>query len=92
MFQQRVKHLRHHELEELVDMKKENEYKLKVQEDQHRLSEMEARRDERIIKAEYRTQEADVEEYIRKGEICIGMWRSIFVREKFVLGCGAIYS
>merc|ERR1712194_481011 len=65
MFQQRLKHLRYHEQDEVTELKQQNEYKLKLQEDRHRLAEGELRKDKAVIKKETRTQEVQVEEYIR---------------------------
>ncbi|CAD7922916.1 unnamed protein product [Amoebophrya sp. A120] len=65
MFQQRLKHLRYHEQDEVVELKQQNEYKLKLQEDRHRLAEGEVRKDKGAVKKEVRTQEVQVEEYIR---------------------------
>ncbi|CAD7937643.1 unnamed protein product [Amoebophrya sp. A25] len=65
MFQQRLKHLRYHEQDEVVELKQQNEYKLKLQEDRHRLAEAELRKDKAAIKKDSRTQEVQVEEYIR---------------------------
>ena len=39
MFQGRLKHLRFHELDEIAELKTNNEFKLKADEDQHRLAE-----------------------------------------------------
>merc|ERR1719191_2445193 len=41
MFQQRLKHLRYHQQDEVVEMKKDSELELKLQEDHHRITEAE---------------------------------------------------
>jgi len=62
---QRVKHLRYHEQDELVELKTQNEYKLKLHEDRHRIAEREVKADKDHMKKEIRMQEVQVEDYIR---------------------------
>jgi len=65
MFQQRLKHLRYHEQDEIVELKTQGEYKLKLQEDRDRVAESAMREDRNGLKREMRMEERGVEEYIR---------------------------
>merc|ERR1719161_2013951 len=52
MFQQRLKHLRYHQQDEVVELKTEAEMALKLQEDHHRVTEAEIKKDKRSLKVE----------------------------------------
>ena len=65
MFQQRLKHLRYHQLDEIVEMKTEAELALKLQEDQHRIGEAEIKKDKRALKVDMKEAEVAQEDFIR---------------------------
>merc|ERR1711972_14452 len=52
MFQQRLKHLRYHQQDEIVELKKDAELALKLQEDHHRVTEAEIQKGKRALKVE----------------------------------------
>jgi hypothetical protein len=65
MFQQRLKHLRYHQQDEVVDLKTEAEMALKLQEDHHRITEAEIKKDKRALKVEMKEAEVAQEDFIR---------------------------
>jgi len=65
MFQQRLKHLRYHQQDEVVELKNESELTLKLQEDHHRITEAEIKKDKRALKVEMKETEVAQEDFIR---------------------------
>lgn len=65
MFQQRLKHLRYHQQDEVVELKTDAELALKLQEDHHRVTEAEIKKDKRALKVEYKEAEIAHEDFIR---------------------------
>merc|ERR1711959_403684 len=65
MFQQRLKHLRYHQQDEIVELKTDAELALKLQEDHHRVTEAEVKRDKRALKVEMKESEVSQEDFIR---------------------------
>lgn len=65
MFQQRLKHLRYHQQDEIVELKTDSEMGLKLQEDHHRVTEAEIRKDKRALKVEMKEAEVAQEDFIR---------------------------
>mmetsp|Transcript_81699 Transcript_81699/g.210340 ORF Transcript_81699/g.210340 Transcript_81699/m.210340 type:complete len:463 (-) Transcript_81699:215-1603(-) len=65
MFQQRLKHLRYHQQDEVVEQKTEAELGLKLQEDHHRITEAELKKDKRSLKTEMKESEVAQEDFIR---------------------------
>jgi hypothetical protein len=65
MFQQRLKHLRYHQQDEVVELKTEAESGLKLQEDHHRITESELKKDKRSLKVEMKEGEVSQEDFIR---------------------------
>ncbi|CAE7788438.1 DRC4 [Symbiodinium sp. CCMP2592] len=57
MFQQRLKHLRYHQQDEVVELKTDAELSLKLQEDHHRITEAEIKKDQRALKMEKKESE-----------------------------------
>jgi len=66
MFQQRLKHLRYHQQDEVVELKTDAELALKLQEDHHRVTEAEIRKDKRALKVEMKEAEVSQEDFIRR--------------------------
>merc|ERR1719236_103561 len=65
MFQQRLKHLRYHQHDEIVELKTDAELALKLQEDHHRVTEAEVKKDKRALKVEMKESEVAQEDFIR---------------------------
>merc|ERR1719497_156824 len=65
MFQQRLKHLRYHQQDEVVEMKTDAELSLKLQEDHHRITEAEIKKDKRALKVEMKEAEVAQVDFIR---------------------------
>lgn len=65
MFQQRLKHLRYHQQDEVVELKTDAELALKLQEDHHRITESEIKKDKRSLKVEIKEAEVSQEDFIR---------------------------
>jgi len=65
MFQQRLKHLRYHQQDEIVELKTDAELALKLQEDHHRVTEAEVKKDKRALKVEMKESEVAQEDFIR---------------------------
>jgi len=65
MFQQRLKHLRYHQQDEVVELKTDAELGLKLQEDHHRVTEAEIGKDKRALKVEMKEVEVAQEDFIR---------------------------
>merc|ERR1712187_337629 len=65
MFQQRLKHLRYHQQDEVVELKTDAELALKLQEDHHRITEAELRKDKRALKVEMKEAEVAQKDFIR---------------------------
>merc|ERR1719236_453329 len=65
MFQQRLKHLRYHQQDEVVELKTDAELALKLQEDHHRVTEAEIKKDKRALKVEMKEAEVSQEDFIR---------------------------
>mmetsp|Transcript_6335 Transcript_6335/g.14525 ORF Transcript_6335/g.14525 Transcript_6335/m.14525 type:complete len:461 (-) Transcript_6335:88-1470(-) len=65
MFQQKLKHLRYHHQDEIVELKTDGELALKLQEDHHRVTEAEIRKDKRALKVEMKEAEVAQEDFIR---------------------------
>jgi hypothetical protein len=65
MFQQRLKHLRYHQQDEVVELKTDSELTLKLQEDHHRITEAEIKKDKRSLKVEMKEAEVGQEDFIR---------------------------
>uniref|UniRef100_A0A7S4TAX6 Growth arrest-specific protein 8 domain-containing protein n=1 Tax=Alexandrium monilatum TaxID=311494 RepID=A0A7S4TAX6_9DINO len=65
MFQQRLKHLRYHQQDEVVELKTDGELALKLQEDHHRVTEAEIRKDKRALKVETKEAEVAQDDFIR---------------------------
>jgi DNA repair exonuclease SbcCD ATPase subunit len=65
MFQQRLKHLRFHQQDEIVELKTDAELALKLEEDQHRLTEAEIKKDKRTLKVNMKEAEVAQEDFIR---------------------------
>merc|ERR1719161_2599239 len=65
MFQQRLKHLRYHQQDEVVELKTESELALKLQEDHHRITEAEIKKDKRALKVEMKEAEVSQDDFIR---------------------------
>merc|ERR1712050_170103 len=65
MFQQRLKHLRYHQQDEIVELKTDGELALKLQEDRHRVTESEIKKDKRALKVEMKEAEVAQEDFIR---------------------------
>lgn len=65
MFQQRLKHLRYHQQDEVVELKTDAELALKLQEDHHRITEAEIKKDKRSLKVEMKEAEVAQEDFIR---------------------------
>merc|ERR1712151_351887 len=63
MFQQRLKHLRYHQQDEVVEMKTDAELALKLQEDHHRITESEIKKDKRALKVEMKEVEVSQEDF-----------------------------
>lgn len=65
MFQQQLKHLRYHQLDEVVESKTDGEVALKLQEDHHRVTESEIRKDKRALKIELKEAEVAQDDFMR---------------------------
>jgi len=65
MFQQQLKHLRYHQQDEVVELKTDAELALKLQEDHHRITEAEIKKDQRALKVEKKEAEVAQEDFIR---------------------------
>merc|ERR1712187_643255 len=65
MFQQRFKPLRYHQQDEIVELKTDAELALKLQEDHHRITESEIKKDKRALKVEMKEAEVAQEDFIR---------------------------
>lgn len=65
MFQQRLKHLRYHQQDEVVELKTDSEMTLKLQEDHHRVTEAEIKKDKRALKIDMKESEVAQEDFIR---------------------------
>lgn len=65
MFQQKLKHLRYHHQDEIVELKTDGELALKLQEDHHRVTEAEIRKDKRALKVEMKEAEVAQEDFMR---------------------------
>jgi len=65
MFQQRLKHLRFHQQDEVVELKTDAELALKLEEDQHRLTEAEIKKDKRTLKVMMKEAEVAQEDFVR---------------------------
>jgi len=65
MFQQRLKHLRYHQQDEVVELKTDAELSLKLQEDHHRITEAEIKKDQRSLKVEKKEVGVAQEDFIR---------------------------
>jgi len=65
MFQQRLKHLRYHQQDEVVELKTDAELALKLQEDHHRITEAELKKDRRALKVDMKEAEVSQENFIR---------------------------
>lgn len=65
MFQQRLKHLRYHQQDEVVELKTDAELALKLQEDHHRVTEAEIKKDKRALTVERKENEVAQDEFIR---------------------------
>jgi len=65
MFQQRLKHLRFHQQDEIVELKTDAELALKLSQDQHRLTEAEIKKDKRTLKIMMKEAEVAQEDFIR---------------------------
>jgi len=65
MFQQRLKHLRYHQQDEIVELKTDGELALKLQEDHHRITEAEIKKDKRALKVEMKEAEVAQDDFIR---------------------------
>lgn len=65
MFQQRLKHLRYHQQDEVVDLKTDAELALKLQEDHHRVTEGEIKKDKRALKVQGKESDVAQEDFIR---------------------------
>jgi len=65
MFQQRLKHLRYHQQDEVVELKTDAELALKLQEDHHRITEAEIKKDQRSLKVEKKEVGVAQEDFIR---------------------------
>lgn len=65
MFQQRLKHLRYHQQDEVVELKTEAELALKLQEDHHRVTEAEIKKDKRSLKVEMKEAGVAHEDFLR---------------------------
>merc|ERR1712093_858223 len=65
MFQQRLKHLRFHQQDEIVELKTDAELALKLQEDHHRVTEAEVKKDKRALKVEMKESEVAQEDFVR---------------------------
>jgi hypothetical protein len=65
MFQQKLKHLRYHQQDEVVELKTDSELALKLQEDHHRVTEAEIQKDKRALRVEMKEAEVSQEDFIR---------------------------
>lgn len=65
MFQQRLKHLRYHQQDEVVELKTDAEMALKLQEDHHRVTEAEIKKDKRSLKVEWKGAQVSQEDFMR---------------------------
>merc|ERR1719220_1791693 len=65
MLQQQLKHLRYHQQDEVVELKTDAELALKLQEDHHRVTESEIRKDKRALKIEYKEAEVAQWDFMR---------------------------
>eukprot|EP00927_Polykrikos_kofoidii_P078778 TRINITY_DN75592_c0_g1_i1.p1 TRINITY_DN75592_c0_g1~~TRINITY_DN75592_c0_g1_i1.p1 ORF type:complete len:482 (-),score=151.06 TRINITY_DN75592_c0_g1_i1:40-1419(-) len=65
MFQQRLKHLRYHHTNEIVELKTDAELALKLQEDHHRVTEAEIQKDKRALKVQMKEAEVSQEDFVR---------------------------
>merc|ERR1719161_3479669 len=65
MFQQKLKHLRYHQQDEVVELKTDAELALKLQEDHHRVTEAEIQKDKRALKVEMKEAEVSQDDFIR---------------------------
>jgi len=65
MFQQRLKHLRYHQQDEVVELKTDAEVALKLQEDHHRVTEAEIKKDKRSLKVEKKEAEVSQDDFVR---------------------------
>lgn len=65
MFQQRLKHLRYHQQDEVVELKSDAEMALKLQEDHHRVTEAEIKKDKRSLKVEWKEAQVAQEDFMR---------------------------
>mmetsp|Transcript_97867 Transcript_97867/g.276850 ORF Transcript_97867/g.276850 Transcript_97867/m.276850 type:complete len:458 (+) Transcript_97867:75-1448(+) len=65
MFQQRLKHLRYHQQDEVVELKTDAELALKLQEDHHRITEAEIQKDRRALKVAMKEVEVSQDDFIR---------------------------
>merc|ERR1719377_247776 len=65
MFQQRLKHLRYHQQDEVVELKTDAELALKLQEDHHRVTEAEIKKDKRSLRVQMKESEVAQEDFIR---------------------------
>merc|ERR1719424_2375993 len=65
MFQQKLKHLRFHQTDEVVELRTDAELALKLDEDQHRLTEAEIQKDKRTLKVMKKEAEVAQEDFVR---------------------------
>lgn len=65
MLQQQLKHLRYHQQDEVVELKTDAELALKLQEDHHRITEAEIKKDKRALKVEMKEAEVAQVDFIR---------------------------
>jgi len=65
MFQQRLKHLRYHQQDEVTELKTDAEMALKLQEDHHRVTEAELKKDKRSLKVETKEAEVSQDDFLR---------------------------
>merc|ERR1719174_3178775 len=65
MFQQHLKHLRFYEEDKIDELRHFEELALKLEEDQHRLTEAEIKKDKRTLKVNMKEAEVSQEDFIR---------------------------
>lgn len=65
MLQQQLKHLRYHQQDEVVELKTDAELALKLQEDHHRITEAEIKKDKRALKVDMKEAEIAQVDFIR---------------------------
>lgn len=65
MLQQQLKHLRYHQQDEVVELKTDAELALKLQEDHHRITEAEIKKDQRSLKVEKKEAEVAQVDFLR---------------------------